>query len=36
MIFPPASIIQYALPKLFECYNEDYYNSINSRLGAMA
>ncbi|CDW72785.1 tyrosine aminotransferase [Stylonychia lemnae] len=36
MIFPPASIVQYALPKLFECYNEEYYNSINARLGAMA
>lgn len=36
MIFPPSSIIQYALPKLFECYNENYYNSINTRLAEMA
>lgn len=36
MIFPPCSLIQYALPKLFECYNDNYYNAINTRLSEMA
>ena len=29
-------MIQYALPKLFECYNDAYYNAINSRLAETA
>lgn len=32
MIFPPCSLIQYALPKLFEAYDENYYQNINSKL----
>lgn len=36
MIFPPCSLIQYALPKLFECYNDNYYRAINTRLAEMA
>lgn len=36
MIFPPCSLVQYALPKIFEAYDENYYKNINSKLGQMA